>query len=115
VFYKYIYVYINTHNGVNYDFFFFFFCTSTTSNVTVPSLFTVCMTCPVGARNTVSILNCIMKSMRRTMKYLTQNEAIAIDQELFKTWSVDQLMELAGLSCAVCVAKVFPRKSRVLW
>ena len=53
--------------------------------------------------------------MKKAIKYLSQHEAIAIDQELFKTWSVDQLMELAGLSCAVCVAKAFPKNSRVLW
>ena len=53
--------------------------------------------------------------MKKAIKYLSQKEAIAIDQKLFKTWSVDQLMELAGLSCAVCVAKAFPKNSRVLW
>uniref|UniRef100_A0A1I8AJP2 NAD(P)H-hydrate epimerase n=1 Tax=Steinernema glaseri TaxID=37863 RepID=A0A1I8AJP2_9BILA len=36
------------------------------------------------------------------VKYLTQVEAISVDQELFNEYkfSVDQLMELAGLSCA---------------
>ncbi|KAH8342700.1 hypothetical protein KR084_000581 [Drosophila pseudotakahashii] len=43
------------------------------------------------------------------LKYLNQNEAIAVDQELFNEYqfSVDQLMELAGLSCAHAVAKCF--------
>uniref|UniRef100_A0A915BSK5 NAD(P)H-hydrate epimerase n=1 Tax=Parascaris univalens TaxID=6257 RepID=A0A915BSK5_PARUN len=45
------------------------------------------------------------------MKYLKQDEAVAIDQELFTEYgfSVDQLMELAGLSCAHAVASSFPR------
>lgn len=36
------------------------------------------------------------------MKYLNQHEAISVDEELFNEYkfSVDQLMELAGLSCA---------------
>uniref|UniRef100_A0A6V7INK9 NAD(P)H-hydrate epimerase n=1 Tax=Bracon brevicornis TaxID=1563983 RepID=A0A6V7INK9_9HYME len=44
------------------------------------------------------------------VKYLNQNEAINIDQELFNTFkfSVDQLMELAGQACAVAVAKTYP-------
>lgn len=43
----------------------------------------------------------------------SQSEAIAIDQELFNDYkfSVDQLMELAGLSCATAVARGFPRDS----
>ncbi|KAM8718961.1 hypothetical protein ACLKA7_011633 [Drosophila subpalustris] len=52
------------------------------------------------------------------MKYLNQNEAISVDQDLFNEYkfSVDQLMELAGLSCAHAVVKCFPadRYSRVL-
>uniref|UniRef100_A0A8C4NLQ0 NAD(P)H-hydrate epimerase n=1 Tax=Eptatretus burgeri TaxID=7764 RepID=A0A8C4NLQ0_EPTBU len=40
----------------------------------------------------------------------SQEEAQSIDQELFSTagFSVDQLMELAGLSCATAVARAFP-------
>lgn len=40
----------------------------------------------------------------------SQEEAQAIDNELFSEYafSVDQLMELAGLSCAVAVTKVRP-------
>ncbi|XP_037812513.1 NAD(P)H-hydrate epimerase isoform X1 [Lucilia sericata] len=43
------------------------------------------------------------------MKYLNQTEAINVDQELFNEYkfSVDQLMELAGLSCAHAIAKCF--------
>lgn len=41
-----------------------------------------------------------------------QEEAQAIDQELFTDYkfSVDQLMELAGLSCATAIAKVGARR-----
>lgn len=43
------------------------------------------------------------------MKFLNQTEAINVDQELFNEYkfSVDQLMELAGLSCAHAIAKCF--------
>ena len=46
-----------------------------------------------------------------TMKYLSQDEAQKIDQELFNdySFSVDQLMELAGLSVAVALTKAYPR------
>lgn len=44
------------------------------------------------------------------MNYLTQESAASLDQELFNEYkfSVDQLMELAGLSVATAVARVFP-------
>lgn len=47
---------------------------------------------------------------RSMVKYIGQDEAINIDQELFNDYkfSVDQLMELAGLSCAVSIAKCYP-------
>lgn len=47
------------------------------------------------------------------VKFLGQEEAINIDQELFNDYkfSVDQLMELAGLSCAASIAKCFPATS----
>ncbi|XP_072840139.2 NAD(P)H-hydrate epimerase [Pogona vitticeps] len=47
------------------------------------------------------------------LKYLGQKEAQAIDQELFEEYkfSVDQLMELAGLSCATAIAKAYPPSS----
>ncbi|XP_061461813.1 NAD(P)H-hydrate epimerase [Rhineura floridana] len=46
-------------------------------------------------------------------KYLGQKEAQAIDQDLFDEYkfSVDQLMELAGLSCATAIAKAYPASS----
>ncbi|XP_050786492.1 NAD(P)H-hydrate epimerase [Gopherus flavomarginatus] len=50
---------------------------------------------------------------RSGVKYLSQEEAQAIDQELFSEYkfSVDQLMELAGLSCATAIAKAYPPSS----
>lgn len=47
------------------------------------------------------------------VKYLKQDEAINIDLELFNVYkfSVDQLMELAGVSCATAVQKCFPPDS----
>uniref|UniRef100_H0W4F9 NAD(P)H-hydrate epimerase n=1 Tax=Cavia porcellus TaxID=10141 RepID=H0W4F9_CAVPO len=47
------------------------------------------------------------------VKYLSQEEAQAVDQELFNEYqfSVDQLMELAGLSCATAIAKAYPAAS----
>lgn len=44
------------------------------------------------------------------LRYLTQKEAIALDEELFNEYkfSVDQLMELAGLSVATAVSRTFP-------
>ncbi|XP_069463244.1 NAD(P)H-hydrate epimerase [Ambystoma mexicanum] len=44
------------------------------------------------------------------LKYLSQEEAQAVDEELFNEYkfSVDQLMELAGLSCAAAIAKAYP-------
>ncbi|XP_037669736.1 NAD(P)H-hydrate epimerase isoform X2 [Choloepus didactylus] len=47
------------------------------------------------------------------VKFLSQEEAQAVDEELFNEYqfSVDQLMELAGLSCATAIAKAYPPKS----
>ncbi|KAM8921200.1 NAD(P)H-hydrate epimerase [Pelodytes ibericus] len=51
--------------------------------------------------------------MEGGLKYLSQVEAQAVDEELFNEYkfSVDQLMELAGLSCATAVAKAYPVSS----
>ena len=46
--------------------------------------------------------------MLKSMKFLTQKEAVALDQELFKTFSVENLMELAGLSVAQVVSQQYP-------
>ena len=50
--------------------------------------------------------------------YFSQDEAVAIDQELFNEYmySVDQLMELAGYSCAVAIARVSTLdRSLIVW
>lgn len=49
------------------------------------------------------------------LRYLTQKEAIALDEDLFNEYkySVDQLMELAGLSVATAVARVYPPSTLV--
>lgn len=49
-------------------------------------------------------------SVRGGMKLLSQQEAISVDEDLMATpgFSVDQLMELAGLSCAVAVHAAYP-------
>lgn len=50
-------------------------------------------------------------TMSSSIKYLSQDEAIALDKELFSEYafSVDQLMELAGLSVAQVIAKCYPK------
>jgi len=52
------------------------------------------------------------KESVKTMKYLNQSEAAIIDKELFEKYqfSIDQLMELAGQSCAIAIAKTYPLK-----
>uniref|UniRef100_A0A915DI98 NAD(P)H-hydrate epimerase n=1 Tax=Ditylenchus dipsaci TaxID=166011 RepID=A0A915DI98_9BILA len=49
-------------------------------------------------------------------KYLSQAEAVAIDQELFNDYafSVDQLMELAGLACAQAIHATYPNEENIL-
>jgi hydroxyethylthiazole kinase-like uncharacterized protein yjeF len=49
-------------------------------------------------------------SAKPTMKLLSQQEAISVDEDLMATpgFSVDQLMELAGLSCAAAVHAAYP-------
>ncbi|CAG9854179.1 unnamed protein product [Phyllotreta striolata] len=50
-------------------------------------------------------------SYTKMVRYLGQQEAQSIDIELFNeySFSVDQLMELAGLSCAVAIEKCYPQ------
>uniref|UniRef100_A0A0R3TWU1 NAD(P)H-hydrate epimerase n=1 Tax=Rodentolepis nana TaxID=102285 RepID=A0A0R3TWU1_RODNA len=45
--------------------------------------------------------------------YFSQEEAQKIDEELFNEYafSVDQLMELAGFSCAVAIQQAYPKSS----
>jgi len=51
----------------------------------------------------------VLQTKMKSVKYLSQQEAINIDLELFNEYkySVDQLMELAGLSCATAIAKSY--------
>lgn len=53
------------------------------------------------------------RGMSGMTRYLNQAEAAALDQELFTEYkfSVDQLMELAGLSVATAVAQAYPPTS----
>ena len=53
-------------------------------------------------------------AVRYAGKYLTSTEAAALDQTLFKTFSVDMLMELAGLSCAAALASAYPNRGKIL-
>lgn len=52
-------------------------------------------------------------SITKKMKYLNQEEAINVDVDLFNEYkySVDQLMELAGLSCAHSIAKCYSQSN----
>ncbi|XP_060753099.1 NAD(P)H-hydrate epimerase [Tachysurus vachellii] len=54
-----------------------------------------------------------VSNMAQSLRYLGQEEAQRIDEELFSeySFSVDQLMELAGLSCATAVTKAYPMQS----
>lgn len=47
------------------------------------------------------------------VRHLDQKEAIAVDEELFNSYqfSVDQLMELAGLACAQAVSLSYPNST----
>lgn len=50
------------------------------------------------------------------ISYLDQTSAINIDVDLMSTlgFSIDQLMELAGLSCACAAAEMAPAGSKIL-
>lgn len=64
----------------------------------------------VSSLLTILLIGRILSTTKTKMvKFLGQQEAINIDQELFNDYkySVDQLMELAGLSCATAIAKVY--------
>lgn len=72
----------------------------------------------------VSVTNSLYKecfsglasTMAQSIKYLGQEEAQQIDEELFSEYgfSVDQLMELAGLSCATAITRAYPTSSLVI-
>ncbi|XP_063437534.1 NAD(P)H-hydrate epimerase-like isoform X4 [Mytilus trossulus] len=62
------------------------------------------------SKNSLDKPNCTLRSSSfSTDCYISQEEAQQIDEELFTEYafSVDQLMELAGYSCAVAIAKTF--------
>jgi len=65
----------------------------------------------VHKHSKLKVLNCFQSTM---VKYLDQQEAINVDLELFNEYkfSVDQLMELAGLSCATAVFECYKSKPR---
>ncbi|XP_034945189.1 NAD(P)H-hydrate epimerase [Chelonus insularis] len=50
------------------------------------------------------------KYQNKMVNLLKQSEAINVDKELFEDYkfSVDQLMELAGQSCAIAITKTYP-------
>ncbi|XP_057338619.1 NAD(P)H-hydrate epimerase [Microplitis mediator] len=58
----------------------------------------------------ISGTGCKNNNNSKMVKYLKQTEAINVDKDLFDKYkfSVDQLMELAGQSCAIAVAKTYP-------
>lgn len=51
--------------------------------------------------------------MATNLKYLSRDEAISLDQELFNDakFDVSQLMELAGLSVSISIAKLYNKSS----
>nr|XP_033779760.1 NAD(P)H-hydrate epimerase [Geotrypetes seraphini] len=66
-----------------------------------------------GARSVSASASTSASDSMASPKYLSQEEAQAVDEELFNEYkfSVDQLMELAGLSCAKAIAKAYPTSS----
>ncbi|KAM9383891.1 NAD(P)H-hydrate epimerase isoform 1-T2 [Pholidichthys leucotaenia] len=74
-------------------------------------------TCPLStdAQKKSCFIGRPVSTMAQTIKYLGQEEAQHIDEELFSEYgfSVDQLMELAGLSCATAVTRAYPLTSLV--
>ncbi|XP_048850045.1 NAD(P)H-hydrate epimerase [Brienomyrus brachyistius] len=73
--------------------------------------------CPLLGGSITPHLECPRRllSMAQPIKYLGQEEAQRIDEELFTEYqfSVDQLMELAGLSCATAIVRTYPLDSLV--
>ncbi|XP_012286862.1 NAD(P)H-hydrate epimerase isoform X1 [Orussus abietinus] len=63
-----------------------------------------------GSPDVIRAAKLIHNKSRKMVRYLEQTEAINIDKDLFERYrfSVDQLMELAGQSCAVVIAKCYP-------
>lgn len=71
---------------------------------------------PVFSLNKPNVLfrQCSLLNFTTMVKYVNQKEAIDIDVKLFETYkfSVDQLMELAGLSCATAIYRCYESKQR---
>uniref|UniRef100_A0A1A8J8W2 NAD(P)H-hydrate epimerase n=2 Tax=Nothobranchius kuhntae TaxID=321403 RepID=A0A1A8J8W2_NOTKU len=78
---------------------------------------TVSQTCPLSSsanrHNKACSGSRSASTMAQTIKYLGQEEAQKVDEELFSEYgfSVDQLMELAGLSCATAITRAYPLAS----
>lgn len=58
----------------------------------------------------------VSTSAAKMVKYLSQQEAIDVDTKLFNDYkfSVDQLMELAGLSSACAIAEAYPKAKKIV-
>lgn len=82
-----------------------------------PAVLSQSGTCPLSSLSRPHHKHCLssrpVSTMAHSIKYLGQEEAQHIDEELFSEYgfSVDQLMELAGLSCATAVTRAYPRSS----
>ncbi|XP_018027586.1 NAD(P)H-hydrate epimerase isoform X2 [Hyalella azteca] len=73
--------------------------------IIIPTLSSI--TCPATKLPSASV---VRRMSSVAVRLLNQQEAVALDQELFTAYqfSVDQLMELAGLSCAHAIAQKYP-------
>jgi NAD(P)H-hydrate epimerase len=66
------------------------------------------------AATTATLLSWAGVTMNATSsKLLSAAQASAIDEELFQSFSVDSLMELAGLSVAAAIADAYPKSSHM--
>ncbi|KAJ8610869.1 hypothetical protein CTAYLR_009131 [Chrysophaeum taylorii] len=66
------------------------------------------------ATNTVQLVGLGSDTSVPKMKYLSHEEAVGVDEALFEHFSLDCLMELAGLSVASSVGDAYPFHKRVL-
>lgn len=65
--------------------------------------------------STVSSSTSTSSVVHRGLTYLCQRDAIAVDEALFESFSVDALMELAGYAVAQAIAQEFPdQKTKIL-
>ena len=81
------------------------------SKVLIPrgSIFRFCF----SATRSIGITSINKRRMATKISFLNQADAQNVDIDLFNeySFSIDQLMELAGLSCASSIAKVYPHTS----